>query len=338
MNYTAPYVGNTDNDQVQQSAYFLAVNRNKHSIAVNIKSSSGQKIIYDLVKQCDIFIENFIPGKLDEMGYSYDKLSSINPALIYASMSGWGSSGPYANRAGYDVMAAAMGGLIHITGTESVPAKAGVAITDICTGLYTHGAILAALYHRTKTGKGQKIDASLLETQVAVLANIGQNYHIDNTKTGRRLGTAHESIVPYQAFLCSDNVYVIFGALNNRQFSRLCEFLGRPELAKDSKFKNNADRVAHRDELINIIQSEVSKKPSQQFLHELDQTDIPHAPINSIDKVFQHEQVIARDMIRHIEHPTIGKLTLTGMYTYIQLLYILLLVCRKAYKQVYTTM
>lgn len=289
------------------------MNRNKKSIAINIKSKQGQDIIYKLIPKVDVLIENFIPGKLADMGYSYDQLSKINPKLIYASMSGWGSTGPMAQQPGYDVMASAMGGLMHITGSADVPAKAGVAITDICTGLYTHGAIIAALYSRISSGRGQHIESSLLETQVAILANIGQNYHIDPSKTGRRLGTAHESIVPYQAFKCSDNKYVIFGALNNRQFQRMCEFIGKPELATDQKYLTNQLRVANRDELITIIQSCIEHKSSEQFLHELSTTDIPHSAINSIDQVFNNKQVQARQMIETIQHPTIGKINVTGI-------------------------
>ncbi len=245
-----PFAVPLDENEVKESAYFLGVNRNKRSITVNFKTEQGLEIIKKLARRSDVLIENFIPGRLDELGLGYRELAKENPGLIYASISGYGPDGPYSKKPGYDVIIEGEAGLMHITGEENgEPVKVGVAITDLTTGLYTKGAILAALFAREKSGKGQKIDASLLECQVASLANIASNYLIGGQEA-KRLGTKHGAIVPYQSFPTSDG-HIIVGAGNDRQYSKFCKALQRQDLDSPS-FATNQLRVQNREKLVII--------------------------------------------------------------------------------------
>ena len=266
-----------------ESSYFLSVNRNKRSIAIDIKHPQGLEIVHDLVASSDVFLENFIPGKLDAMGLGYDALSKVNSRLIYGSLSGFGQHGPYSDRAGYDVIISAIGGLMSVTGTEE-PAKVGVAITDIVSGLYLQGAVASALYHREKTGQGQRIDCSLLESQIAVLANVASNY-LTAGVVGKRLGTAHESIVPYQAF-ASNNGHIVVGALNDRQFASLCSCIGLPSLASDSAFATNAKRVENRDELLKTLSDVFAGETTEHWLDVLSGSGLAFGPINTMEDIF----------------------------------------------------
>ncbi|KAJ1997365.1 hypothetical protein H4R26_005857, partial [Coemansia thaxteri] len=226
---------------VGESAYYLCVNRNKRSIAVDIKSSHGRQILLDLARCSDILVENYVPGKLASYGLGYEHLQRINPRLVYASITGYGSTGPYSSRPGYDVITEAEAGLMHITGEEGgPPVKVGVAVTDIMTGLYTHGAIMAALIARSSSGRGQHIDASLLQTQLSMLVNIGSNYLVGGLEA-QRWGTRHSSIAPYEVFPTKDGA-VCIGAGNDSQFAALCRRLGRPDLCGLPRFNTNADR------------------------------------------------------------------------------------------------
>jgi succinate--hydroxymethylglutarate CoA-transferase len=236
------------NEDKSESAYFLCVNRNKRSITVNFKDPQGLEIVHKLARQSDVLVENYLPGKLDSLGLGYEELKVDNPGLIYASITGYGQTGPYSSRPGYDVIIEAEAGLMHITGeSDGAPVKVGVAITDLTTGLYTKGAILAALYHREKTGLGQRIDASLLECQIASLANIGSNYLIGGQEA-KRWGTRHGSIVPYQSFETKDG-HIVVGAGNDRQYQKFCTALKRLDLL-DERFSSNELRVRRRDELV----------------------------------------------------------------------------------------
>lgn len=219
-----------------QSTYFMCCNRNKRSLAIDIKSSAGRAIIHKLAATSDVFIENYIPGKLEKMGYGYEALRAINPRLVYASISGYGATGPLSSRAGYDVAIAAASGLMSITGSEGgEPVKVGVALTDISTGLYIHGAILAALFSRERTGVGVRLDTSLLECAVANLANIGSNVLNAGSPT-KRWGTAHESIAPYQAFEAAGQGWLVIAAMNDAQFRSLSAVLGHPQWADDARY------------------------------------------------------------------------------------------------------
>ncbi|OAX82302.1 hypothetical protein ACJ72_03342 [Emergomyces africanus] len=282
------------------SCYFACVNRNKRSVTLNLKSEKGRKILLDLVKSSDVVVENFVPGKMDELGIGYEVLSKINPAIIHASISGYGAGGPYAKRAGYDIIAAAEGGLLHITGeADGPPTKPGIGLVDLCTGLYMHGAIMAALQARHRTGKGQKLDGSLFETQLSMLINVASSW-LNMGQEAQRWGTAHPSIVPYEAFKTKDS-YLVLGATNNRQFGVLAERLGRPNLAANEKFLTNDLRVRNRIELNGILYDSFKAKTTDEWLGVFENSGMPYGPINSLERVFNHTQAQARQMVQSID-------------------------------------
>lgn len=267
----------------QEAPYFMSLNRNKKSICVNMKT--GKDIIVELAKKSDVLIENYVPGKLPAMGLGYDDLKDVAPRLIYCSLTGYGSEGPYANRPGYDVIAASIGGLMHITGPkDSSPCKPGVALTDLATGLYAHGAILAALLQRTRTNKGQWIQCNLLSTQIASLINIGSNY-LNAGKEATRWGSEHESIVPYEAFPTKDG-YMTVGTGSDAQFIALMQKMELPQLLTSDKFKNNKERVKNRDELLSILRKEFSKKTNLEWIKILEGAPFPYGPVNSMSQVY----------------------------------------------------
>ncbi|KAL2384633.1 hypothetical protein RJZ90_001803 [Blastomyces dermatitidis] len=237
---------------------------------------------------------------MDELGIGYDVLSKINPAVIHASISGYGAAGPYAQRAGYDIIAAAEGGLLHITGeADGPPTKPGIGLTDLCTGLYMHGAIMAALQARHRTGKGQKLDGSLFETQLSLLINVASSW-LNMGQEAQRWGTAHPSIVPYEGFKTKDS-YLVLGATNNRQFGVLAERMGRPDLTTDERFLTNDSRVRNRSELNNILYDLFKTKTTDEWLDVYENSGIPYGPINSLERVFTHTQTHAREMVKSID-------------------------------------
>ncbi|KAI8970226.1 CoA-transferase family III domain-containing protein [Mycotypha africana] len=308
-----PFAENADpNDKEHgESAYFLCANRNKKSITVNMKSAGGRQLLHDLVKQSDILVENYLPGKLEKMGLGFKQLAEINPRLIYASITGYGQTGPYSVRPGYDVIIEAEAGLMHITGEPTgPPVKVGVAITDLTTGLYAQNAILAALIHREVTGKGQHIDCSLIESQVASLVNIASNYLIGGQEA-KRMGTSHPSIVPYQVFSTKDS-FVMIGAGNDGQFVKLCTRIGLDHLAEDTRFKHNKDRVKNRQQLVKLLEKRLQEEDSSFWLEKLTGAGFPFAPINNIAQTFDHPQLKARGLVQEIEHERAGKIKLVG--------------------------
>ncbi|GAB1725616.1 hypothetical protein NU195Hw_g6489t1 [Hortaea werneckii] len=283
------------------SFYFAAINRNKRSLTLDLKKPEALKIVKELVKETDVVIENFVPGGAEKLGVGYAELSKINPKLIYASISGYGSEGPYAQRAGYDAIAAAEGGLMHITGhPEGGPVRPGLGMTDMSTGLYMHGAIMAALYHREKSGRGQHISASLFETQISLLINIGANW-LNMGRDGQRYGAAHPSIVPYNTWRCKDGVWLALAANNDRQFRTLCQRIDREDLSQDERFVTNAERVEHRADMDGILDSIFASKTSREWMEVLDGSGLAHGPVNSIQKAFEHPQTAARNMIQPME-------------------------------------
>ncbi|XP_031624369.1 succinate--hydroxymethylglutarate CoA-transferase [Contarinia nasturtii] len=299
-----PFVQNSTD-----SVYFLANNRNKRSCCIDLKR--GTDILYDLAKKCDVLVENYVPGKLDEYNLGYDHMSQVNPGLIYCSITGYGSVGPYAKRPGYDVIAASVGGLLHITGSEDgPPAKVGVAVTDLATGLYAHGAIMAALIQRMKTGKGQKIDCNLLSTQVASLINVASNY-LNAQKEAKRWGTAHESIVPYEAFQTKDG-YLTVGTGSDLQFQSLCHYLNIDHIPKDPKFRNNQERVKNRTELISILSEIFAKETSQHWMKLFENAPFPNGPINKIADVFDDPHIKEIGIVKTLSHPTGGEIKVVG--------------------------
>ena len=295
-----------------ESAYYLSANRNKRSITLNFRTEGGRRVLLDLVRRADVFIENFIPGSLDRLGLGYEDLKKVNPGLVYCSVSGYGYDGPYATRPGYDFIAQAEGGIMSVTGEpEGPPMKVGVAIADITTGMFAAAAILAALRHRDRTGQGQRVEVSLLESVVGWLANVAMNYLVSG-ELPRRYGNAHPNVVPYQAFATSDG-WVAIGVGNDAQFRRFCDVIGRPELADDPRFKTNSDRVINRDVLIPILEEIFKTRTTDEWIEALTAAELPCGPINTLDRVFRHPQVLHRRMVEEIDHPTAGRIKLVGI-------------------------
>lgn len=297
-----PWVDAGWGESDRQSAYFAGANRNKKSVAINIADSRGNELVKALASKCDVVIENFKVGGLRQYGLDYESLKELNPNLIYCSITGFGQTGPYAARPGYDFLIQGMGGLMSITGRPDGdagegPLKVGVALTDILTGLYATVGILSALTHRDKTGEGQHIDASLLDVQVACLANQAMNY-LTSGQQPPRLGNGHPNIVPYQDFR-TNNGYIIVTVGNEGQFSRFCEVLGHSEWALDDRFSSNSARVQHRHTLIPMIEEVVATAKSEYWLERLESAMVPSGPINDLRGVFEDPHVKERKM--HVE-------------------------------------
>jgi len=295
-----------------ESAYYLCCNRNKQSLTLNLKNPAGRDIAVRLAERCDVLVENFLPGTLDGWGLSYEVLSRHNPKLVYCSITGFGQTGPRRDEPGYDIMIQAQAGVMSITGeADGPPMKVGVAISDITSGIFACNAILAALYARERTGRGDRIDMALFDATIAWLANVGSNYLVSG-QVPLRQGTAHPNIVPYQAFAASDTSLII-AVGNDGQFVKFCECLGRADLAADPRFKTNALRVENRETLVPLVTAEIALRPAGEWLRKLEQAGIPCGPLNSIDRVFADPQTTAREMLIEVPHPTIGPLKLAGM-------------------------
>ncbi|KAK0092615.1 hypothetical protein PV326_001025 [Microctonus aethiopoides] len=293
----------------KDSTYYLSVNRNKKSICIDLKR--GREIIYELAKKSDVLVENYVPGKLSKMGLGYDNFEKITPHLIYCSLTGYGSDGLYANRPGYDVIAASIGGLLHITGPkDGAPCKIGVAMTDMATGLYAHGAIMAALLQRIKTNRGQWIQCNLLSTQVASLINVASNY-LNADKEASRWGSEHESIVPYEAFPTKDG-FMTIGTGSDNQFIAFTKKIQLPELANDDRFKNNTVRVQNREELLKILREKLKTKTNKEWSEILDGSPFPYGPINTIKEVFDDPHIKSIDTVQEMEHPQMGNVKLVS--------------------------
>lgn len=289
-----PFVKDQDGNPTD-AAYFHAANRGKHSIAIDMTAPEGQALIKRLAAESDVVIENYKVGGLKKYGLDYDSLKAVNPALIYCSVTGFGQNGPYAERAGYDFMIQAMGGLMSITGDpDGQPMKVGVALVDVMTGLYACNAIQAALLHRNESGIGQYIDMALLDVQVATLANQAMNYLVGG-KPPERLGNAHPNIVPYEAFPTADG-HIILAVGNDTQFARFCALAGAPELADNPAFATNALRVENRSALTPLVAELMRSHSSDWWLENLGLHGVPCGPINSLDKVFDDPQVKHRQM------------------------------------------
>lgn len=295
------------------SVYFTAANRNKRSACIDLKR--GRQLIADLAAESDVLVENYVPGKLDAFGLGYEQLRTGCPRLIYCSITGYGPTGPYAERPGYDVIAASIGGLLHITGTAKdgggEPAKVGVAMTDLATGLYAHGAILAALLQRSHTGRGQKIDVDLLSTQLASLINVGANY-LNAGREAQRWGTAHESIVPYQAFRTASGGWLTIGTGSDQQFAALCERLGRSELPADKRFAGNSERVANREAIVRIVSECIAAESTEYWMERFEGASFPVGPVNSMAEVFADEHVQASGLVQELPHAAAGSVRVVG--------------------------
>ncbi|KAK8762902.1 hypothetical protein V5799_034489 [Amblyomma americanum] len=301
-NWGPPFLGD-------QSCYFLSVNRNKKSVAIDLKKPEGVDLVKKIAASSDVLLENYLPGKLDSLGLGYEDIKTVAPQIVYCSITGYGQKGPYRERAGYDVIAASMGGLLHITGPRGgEPCKVGVAITDLATGLYAHGAVMAALLQRTRTGRGQWVNCNLFSTQVSVLANIASNYLNANLEASRH-GTSHESIVPYAAFETSDG-YITVGAASEGQFKVFCRVLDVNELLSDLRFKDNPSRVKNRDTLTEILNNRFKSKTTKEWLELFEGSGIPYGPLNTIQQVFEDPQ--GKEMVVKLSHKTAGTVSLVG--------------------------
>ncbi|MEK2601408.1 CaiB/BaiF CoA-transferase family protein [Burkholderia arboris] len=301
-----PYLKDADGADTAEAAYYLAANRNKRSVTIDIATPEGQQIVRELAAQSDVVLENYKVGQLKKYGLDYDSLRTVKPDLVYCSVTGFGQTGPYAHRAGYDFIVQGIGGFMSITGERDGepgggPQKAGVAIADLATGLYSTIAVLAALAHRDRTGEGQYIDMALLDVQVALLANMNTNF-LASGNPPVRWGNAHPNIVPYQTFQTSDG-WIIVAVGNDGQFRKFVEAGGRPELADDERFATNPSRVRHRDTLVPILAEMVKTRGKADWIAVLEAAGVPCGPINDLDEVFDNEQVIARGMQVSLPHP-----------------------------------
>jgi formyl-CoA transferase len=295
-----------------ESAYFLCVNRNKKSIAIDLKSTEDIAVLRRLAATADVLIENFRPGTMERLGLGEKELRASNSGLIYASLSGFGADGPMSDVPGYDLIVQAWGGLMSITGTpDGEPTKVGVAIIDLVAGLMLGKSIAAALFAREKLGVGQKIDTSLLEAEVACLINVGSNYLIEGKIPGR-WGNAHSSIVPYQSFKTADG-YLVIGVASEGIWRRFCQAIGRAQLAEDARFAKNANRVANRAILISILAELFLTSDSESWLRLLNQAEVPCAPVQTIHQVFNAPQVRHREMLVEVAHPTAGPVRMAGI-------------------------
>lgn len=310
-----PWVKDKEGRETRDSAYFTSANRGKKSITVNVASPEGQELIRALARECDVLIENYKHGDLARYGLGYDDLKSVNPRLVYCSVTGFGQTGPYRERPGYDFMIQGMGGMMSVTGEPDGapgggPQRAGVPIADIITGMYASIAICAALTSRAETGQGQHLDLALLDSQIALLAYQNTNY-FSTGRPPRRIGNLHPNIVPYQPFKSSDGE-VIVACGNDNLFRKFCDAAGHPELAKDPRFVSNGKRVENRAEITRLIQEIFGKRTTAEWLALLESAGVPNGPINDIAQVFEEPQVKARGVQIELEHAAAGKLPLVA--------------------------
>ena len=295
-----------------EAAYYLCCNRNKKSITIDLKNPHGVELVKELAKRSDILVENFTPGLTKGFGLDYETLKAINPRLIYCSITAYGQDGPYRDRPGYDMVLSAAGGLMWITGEQDGdPCKVGVAITDVITGVHASGAIMASLLWRERSGRGQYIDCSLLDIQASALANIASNYLVAG-KEARRWGTAHESIVPYQVFKTKDHPIAI-AAANQKLWENFAKALGKEEWLEDPRFVSNPLRVKHRETLIPLVAQRMLEKTCDEWMELLLETSVPCGPVNNMQRLFSDPQMLHRNMVAEVPHPTIGTLKLCGI-------------------------
>jgi crotonobetainyl-CoA:carnitine CoA-transferase CaiB-like acyl-CoA transferase len=311
-----PFLQDRDGADTAEAAYYLGANRNKRSLTCDLAHPDGQALIRRLVPHCDVFVENFKVGDMARYGLDYASLKVLNPKLVYCSITGFGQTGPYKDRAGYDYAVQGMGGLMSVTGERDDlpgggPQKVGVAVADLFTGLYATVGILAALRHADRTGEGQHIDMALLDTQVAMLANLGANYLVRGRTEGKvpgRMGNAHQNIVPYQVFEVAPDAagtpqHIILAVGNDGQFAKFCAVAGHPEWAQDARFAKNADRVRHRQTLVPMLEAVMKTRAKADWLAALEAAKVPCGPINNLAEVFQDPQVQQRGMVQHWSHP-----------------------------------
>lgn len=304
-----PYLKDRDGNDTTEAGYYLSCNRGKKSLTLDIATKEGQEIIRKLAAKSDVVLENYKVGQLKKYGLSYDDLGAINPKLVYCSITGFGQTGPWSHRPGYDFIIQGLGGLMSVTGERDDvpgggPQKVGVAVTDLMTGMYATIAILAALTHRERSGAGQHIDMALLDVSVAMLANMSMNY-LTSGQVPRRWGNAHPNVVPYQVFACSDG-HIIVAVGNDSQFRKFCAVLDAPSLAGDERFITNSNRIRNRDALIALLEPLVEQRTRDEWVNALEAAGVPCGPINNIDQVFDNPQVKARGIKVEVPHPLAG--------------------------------
>jgi len=300
-----PFVG-------KESAYFMSLNRGKRSMTLNLKLPAAQELFRDLVKKSDVVLENYRPGTMEKFGLGYEELCKINPRLIYAACSGFGHSGPYMEKAAYDVIVQGMGGIMSITGQEgSEPTRVGASVGDITAGLFTVIGLVTALYTRTISGRGQKVDVAMLDCQVAILENAISRYLVTGNVPGP-IGNRHSSITPFEAFQAKDG-YIIIAVGNDRLWAKFCNLVKREDLIGDERFVNNAQRTKNQKQLKAVLDGIFPGKTVDGWIEALEAEGIPCGPINTVDRIMEDPQIKARDMILEIEHPVAGKLKMPGL-------------------------
>lgn len=310
-----PFLKDRDGVDTRDAAYYLAANRNKRSVTIDLACKDGQRAVRELASHCDVVLENYKVGQLKKYGLDYDSLQAINPKLVYCSVTGFGQTGPWSHRPGYDFIIQGLGGFMSITGEADDrpgggPQKAGVAVSDLMTGMYATQAVLAALFHRERSGEGQYIDIALLDVQVAMLANMNTNYLVSG-RPPKRWGNAHPNIVPYQAFRASDQ-WIVVAVGNDEQFRRFCTLAERPDLQRDARFATNRERVRNRETLVPILTELVERHPASFWLEGLERAGVPAGPINDLAQVFDNEQVCARGIRVSLERSDVGDIPLVG--------------------------
>ena len=306
--WAPPFIGD-------QSAYFLTINRNKRSMTLNLRHAEGKRIFMQIAKNADVVVENFTPGVVDRLGIHYEAVKQVNPGIVYCSVSGFGQTGPYRGKSAYDQVMQGMGGIMSLTGEPGgSPTKMGIALTDIGAGMMAAYGIMAALLHREKSpsNEGQYIDVSMLDLQVTWLTYMG-GYYFATGNNPNKVGAAHPTLVPYQAFMCQDGKYINIAVGSERLWQRFCTAMDREDLHQHPDYAQNGDRVRNRDVLVPLLQEALLKKPVAAWVKQLEGGGVPCGPINELSDVFADPQVLHRDMLQEVEHPTLGKLKQAGI-------------------------
>ena len=301
-----PFIG-------EESAYYLSINRNKRSLTLNLQDAQAQEVFMKLAKDIDVVVENFTPGVMGRFGLDYDAVKAVSPKVVYCSISGFGQDGPYRNRPAYDQIMQGVGGLMSITGEpDGEPQKIGIAVTDIGAGMWSAFAIMAALHHREKSGEGQYIDISMLDAQVSWLTYQAA-FFFANGEAPKRMGAAHPTLVPYQAFMCNDGKYINVAVGSERIWGRFCQGMGREDLKDHPDYATNSVRVNHRGAMVSMLQEIFLTRPVAEWVEDLQAANVPCGPINDLADVFADPQVLARNMYLEMPHPTLGSIKQTGL-------------------------
>ena len=306
--WAPPFIG-------EESAYFLSINRNKRSMTLNLRHDHGKKIFMELAVGADVIVENFTPGVVNRLGIDYESVKAVNPRVVYCAISGFGQTGPYRNKSAYDQVMQGIGGIMSLTGEpDRPPTKMGIALTDIGAGMLAAYGIMSALFHRERHGmeEGQYIDISMLDLQVAWLTYMG-GYYFATGQNPQKVGAAHPTLVPYQAFMCQDGKYINVAVGSERLWDRFCKAMDREDLLSDPDYAGNGDRVRNRSKLVPLLQQEFLKKPVAAWVRQIEDGGVPCGPINELSHVFADPQVLSRNMLVEIPHPTLGPMKQTGI-------------------------